>query len=572
MKVFAITVEPGEEKPTIWESLCNGCGICVRKCPFDAISIINLPQELEEECVHRYAKNAFKLFRLPTPSTGKVTGIIGKNGAGKTTALKILSGEVVPNLGDYSAPAIWDNVIQHFRGSTLYDYFSNLREKQLRVVHKPQYIDQLASVIKGTVGDVLEKIDERGKARQVSEHLDLRGLWEREISVLSGGEGQRLAIASAICRDADIYIFDEPSSYLDIRQRLHAAIAIRSLLDDGKTVLTAEHDIAMLDYLSDQVCLIYGEPAVYGVVSHPRVVRTGINIYLQGYLPDDNMRFRDEPIQFHSRPAPSSWQSSQILFQWNSLEKSYEGFKLTVQPGYINRGEVVGALGSNGIGKTTFVKLIAGLETPSKGELENLKPSEVMHKPQYISRQYPGTVANLLRDVAGSAFETSFYKSEIISPLRLEKLLERGVPDLSGGELQKITIAACLSKPAQIYLIDEPSAFLDVEERLAVARMIRRTVEKAGAAAIVVEHDVSVLDFLADRLLPFLGTPGVEGQVQGPVTLRDGMNAVLEDLQVTFRRDLTTGRPRINKQDSRLDRHQKEIREYYYVPSTSDED
>ena len=132
--------------------------------------------------------------------------------------------------------------------------------------------------------------------------------------------------------------------------------------------------------------------------------------------------------------------------------------------------------------------------------------------------------------------------------------------------MQRTAVAACLSKKSQIYLLDEPSAYLDVEERLAMAKAIRRTVESQGVTAFVVEHDVAAQDFIADRIMVFKGETGVEGHAETPTGLRDGMNTFLKEMAVTFRRDAVTNRPRVNKEGSRLDRHQKEIGEYYYVP------
>jgi ATP-binding cassette subfamily E protein 1 len=139
------------------------------------------------------------------------------------------------------------------------------------------------------------------------------------------------------------------------------------------------------------------------------------------------------------------------------------------------------------------------------------------------------------------------------------------VAELSGGELQKTAITACLSQKAELYLLDEPSAYLDVEERLNMARAIRRIVEAHNVTAFVVEHDVVAQDFIADRLMVFAGEPGVKGIADKPTRLRDGMNMFLKQMEVTFRRDPLTKRPRVNKDDSRLDKFQKEIGEYYYL-------
>lgn len=562
-KIEAIRFE--NDHPIVVEQLCVGCGICVKKCPFKALSIINLPDEIEGECSHRFGPNTFKLFRLPAPSPGIVLGLLGQNGIGKTTALKILAGEAKPNLGKYDEPPEWPQVIQHFRGSALQEYFEKLSEKKLKIALKPQYVDKLPQAVSGKVKDLLEKVDERHEFANIIERLQLTSIIDRSLDVLSGGELQRVAIAAAMSREADVYLFDEPSSYLDVHQRLQVAKVIRSLKDTGKTIIVAEHDLAILDYLSDQICVFYGCPSVYGIVSHVHAVRTGINIYLEGFVPDENVRFRKEPIIFHVKPPSTGWSSDDILITWDAMEKSFNGFSLSVDAGQAGIGEVIGVLGPNGIGKTTFVRLLAGMEKPDVGTSPMQSEADVGYKPQYISAGYQGTVEQLLRSVAKDEYTSGWYKTEISQPLTLDLLLERDVSELSGGELQRIAIAACLSKKAVLYLLDEPSAYLDVEERLAMARTIRRVIETRKAAAFVVEHDVVAQDFIADRLMIFKGESGIKGHATAPTTLRKGMNAFLKNMNITFRRDPSTKRPRVNKEDSKMDRYQKKTNEYYYI-------
>jgi ATP-binding cassette subfamily E protein 1 len=254
--IYAIKIEEKENKPTIYEKICSGCGICVKKCPFNAISIVNLPQELETECSHRFGKNMFKIYRLPLPQPGIVTGLIGKNGIGKSTILKILAGDIKPNLGKYDAPPKWPSIIRKYRGSVLQEYFVKLRERRLKVVHKPQYVDLIPKVATGRIDRLLEKADERGKYSEIMKKLQLENIRKRDVGDLSGGELQRLAVAIAFCKDADIYLFDEPSSYLDVKQRLETAKVIRSLKDENKIIIVAEHDLIVLDYLSDQVYIL----------------------------------------------------------------------------------------------------------------------------------------------------------------------------------------------------------------------------------------------------------------------------------------------------------------------------
>lgn len=562
-KIEAIRFE--NNKPVVSELLCTGCGICVKKCPFKALSIVNVPEELKNECVHRFGPNSFKLFRLPVPSPGAVLGLLGQNGIGKSTVLKILSGEIKPNFERYNNPPDWPEIIRYFRGSILQTYFQKLSSGQLKVVHKPQYVDKIPLVVNGTVGEILKRIDERDKLNEISKKLQLKVIWDRPIEVLSGGELQRVAIAAAVCRDADVYLFDEPSSYLDVRQRLEVAKVIRSLKEEDKIIIVAEHDLAVLDYLSDYICIFYGKPGVYGIASHIHGVRVGINIYLNGFIPDENMRFRKEPIIFHIKPPAIASSTDLPTLKWGEMTKTYGSFTLKIEAGEARAGEVIGILGPNGIGKTTFIKILAGIEKPDNGRSLTENVLKVSYKPQYISTEYEGTVENLLRAAAKEQFMSSWYISEIIHPLNLSPLLDRNVKDLSGGELQKVAIAACLSLEADIYLLDEPSAYLDVEERLAMAKVIRRIVEDKNVTAFVVEHDIVAQDFIADRLMIFTGEPGIYGLAKTPVSLLDGMNMFLKEMGVTFRRDPETKRPRVNKEGSRLDEYQKSIGQYYYV-------
>ncbi|KAF5185761.1 ATP-binding cassette subfamily E, member, partial [Thalictrum thalictroides] len=365
------------------------------KCPFGAIQIINLPKGLDKDTTHRYGPNSFKLHRLPVPRPGQVLGLVGTNGIGKSTALKILAGILKPNLGRFNSPPDWVEILKYFRGSELQNYFTRFLEDNMKASIKPQNIDDFRKSGKGTVRQHIDQADEREMKFDLCTQLELNEILDREVSELSGGELQRFSIAVAALKKAEIYIFDEPSSYLDVRQRLKAAKVIRSLRTPKSYVIVVEHDLSVLDYLSDFVCCLYGKPGAYGVVTLPFSVREGINIFLAGFLPTENLRFREESITF---------------------------------------------------------------------------------------------------------------------------------------------------KHADIYLIDEPSAHFDSEQRIIASKVIKRFILHAKKTAFVVEHDFIMATYLADKVIVFKGKPSVSCTAHAPQSLVTGMNRFLSHLDITFRQDPTNYR------------------------------
>ncbi len=549
-----------DDFPVITESLCIGCGICIRRCPFNAIKIVSVPDELNRNILHQYGIDSFRMYSLPELAKGRVNALLGQNALGKTTTMNILSGVVIPNFGNFSKNDNRDYVIEKFSKSVMGQYFKDLYNGNKKAVLKNQYVDLIPRVVKGTVKSILKNND-NGNLDYITSELSLESSLNRDIKELSGGELQKLAIAMTLLKEADIYLFDEASSYLDINERIRVSNIIKEL-SRNKIVMVVEHDLAILDKMADQVNLVYGSPGAYGVITHEKSTNKAINEFLSGYLREENVRIRPSSIDFNIKSSKRITVTAKVT-SWTKMSKKFENFDLNINEGYINREEIIGVLGQNALGKTTFVKMLSGVIKPDSGSVEN--ELKIAYKPQYISSDFHGTVYEMFSNLLKEKMEDTFIKNEIISPLNIEELYDRYVEDLSGGELQRSSIALTLSTDADLYLIDEPSAHLDSSYRMSVSKIIRRAIENNKKSAIVVDHDIYLIDLISDALIVFNGEQGISGESVGPMDMRDGMNLFLKGIGITFRRDEITKRPRINKTDSALDRQQKLKGEYYYI-------
>lgn len=565
----------------ISEDLCIGCGACVRKCPFNAIQIINLPHVLDN-IIFKYDHNSFQVHNLPMPKKGYVLGLIGANGCGKTTCLQILCNKILPNFGDHSKVSTTNDVTKYYRGSELQKYFGLLYKNSLKIVTKSQYVETLLNQLNGTVEENINKANTLAveELQYIYDKLSLHEFGKKNINVLSGGQLQRFAIAMTLIQQADVYMFDEPSSYLDIKQRIKMAEAIRVLLlKKEKYVIVVEHDMSVLDYLSDHICMLYGKPGVYGVVSLPYSVREGINMFLDGYIDAENMRFRADKLNFkftidsdlkivkkitenEKENDNNEIEVTQEKITYPVLKKTYPGFNLHVQSGDVYSSEVTVLVGENGTGKTTFIRMLCGLEKSDN----NTAPPElvVSYKPQIIKAKFEGTVEELFNKKIKNSFHDEYFVREVIKPLQIEHLMDHPVKTLSGGEAQRVAIILALGRPADIYLIDEPSAYLDIEQRLIVAKIIKKFIVNHKKYCFLVEHDFIMSTYLAAKVIIFSkSSDPVGGSASCPHNFAQGFNLFLKELGVTFRRDTTTYRPRINKLNSQNDKIQKEKGDYF---------
>lgn len=614
------------------------CPVCVTKCklaPGDAISVVKLPTNLTTNTTHKYGPNSFKLHGLPIPKPGHVLGLLGSNGTGKSTAVKILAGYVKPNLGVLDEKPEWADIVSYYRGSDLQTYFTNILQDKLTVAMKPQLEASFSRRLKGaSVRALMEKRNERKLMDRYAKEFDLVHLLDRNIEDLSGGELQRFAVACTMNRDADVYIFDEVTSFLDIKQRLQVTDLMRSLVHEGdvewpddemagskKYVITIEHDLAILDYMSDYVQCLYGAPGAYGVVTSRSRVRNGINQFLAGFISSDNMRFRDHELTFKVKASdfvantddgddkadkPKKDDEKKVrkgfldypAMTHTRRRKDKEtgevksAFTLHIEAGGFRAGECIVMLGENGTGKSTFMELLAGntkeqrkaanpvtvgsWEANQPGAKPSLAGLGVSYKTQGLNpklRSFRGTVQECLEQFINRSLGDRLFRLLVMKPLNIDSMVDLPVSSLSGGEMQRLSIVLCLGVPASVYLIDEPSAALDCEQRVIAAKVMKRwVINHLNQTIFLVEHDFVMAAAMADRVIVYDGNPGMECTARTPTSVAEGFNSFLKHLNVTFRRDPINFRPRINKKNSRVDRMQKAAGEYFLFDACEEDE
>lgn len=522
--------------------------IIQKKIPNDSVRIVELPSE-SGNLIHQFGKNSFRLYNLPRPNKGQIIGLIGRNGIGKTTALKILSGEIEPNMGKYNSNITLDESLDRISDSSTIQHLKDVHSGDFKVSRKPQIASEYN--IDKKVGDILET---QGNM-DIIDNLSIDNLLTNDLSSLSGGELQKVLLARVLETDSDIYIFDEPSSFLDVGQRITASDVIKNNIGEDSVTFIVDHDLTFLESICDTVHILYGEPNSYGVVSNPLSTRNGINNYVKGYVSSDEVMVRNEKFEFDIRGSEDK-KLEDIAIKYDDFNVSLGSFDLFVNEGSIRESQVIGILGENGLGKTTFAKSLAG-----KLKTEQEFAFTVSYKPQYLDINNENisvkTYISQIPELKGSI------SSDLKSKLEIENLMNQDLGDLSGGELQRLSIAICISREADIYVLDEPSAYLDVEKRNMTGKVLNNYSSKTGKPILVIDHDIFLINTVSDDIIVFRGEPGVKGEASTVMEISEGMNEFLSDMDITLRKDKDTKRPKVNKKDSQLDRKQKKQGDYY---------
>ncbi|AAK39670.1 RNase L inhibitor (nucleomorph) [Guillardia theta] len=557
---LCIKIEDSNNIVNIHEINCIGCGICVKKCPYDAIKIINLPF-MKKKPIHSFGLNSFRLYSLPIPKKNLIIGLIGANGIGKSTSFKIIAGELYPNFGEIGKKNSYKETVKLFKGSELFYFFQEFEKKKITVSIKTQNVEKLRETFNGKVKENIKNYYDLFNLLDLSIYDDIL---EKDIEFLSGGELQKFAMLKTFIENSDILLIDEFTSFLDIKQRIEMTNFIKMFhkLNQNKYCITIDHDLTIIEFLSDMISITYGESGGYGNISLQYKPKDALNMYFDGYLPSENIRFRPFSFEFSIRnKSVNSISSKKIQIEYENMNIKLGKLKLNIKSGTLNKSESIIFLGENGKGKTSLLKIFAGILKTEKYEI--FKKNQISYKPQMISPRFIGTVEELFIKKIPFVFTDEYLKDLLIKPLKINSLLKKDLSYLSGGELQRIAITLCLAQDADLYLIDEPSAYLDIDQRIVISKIIRKMCSNSNKTFLIIEHDFLMASSIGDKVINFKPENSTLIEVSSPIEINRGINEFLEIMEITYRSDSMTNRPRINSKNSLIDREQKKQKKFF---------
>ncbi|MFH1107476.1 MAG: ATP-binding cassette domain-containing protein, partial [Candidatus Micrarchaeota archaeon] len=489
--------------------LCTGCGICPKVCPFHALTIINLAEAKPEDLVYSYGYNSFGLYRLALPKKG-LTAIVGENGCGKTTNVRLLAGLLEPQ----RTPT--KEIEEFFRGG------------RGSFVVKPQEL--AAPKESKSVGELLEGVDESGRLADLVKLFDLEKLLQRSLGQLSGGELQRVVVAAALARDKENYFLDEPFSFLDYVYRIRLTEFLKEHFSE-KRVLLVDHDLSLLSYVCMQSYILYGRESAYGIVSQVYSTDRAVNMFLEGFIGPENVRFRDEAISYRQYPES---EHKREAYSIGAMEASKGAFVVR-NPSQISllEGEVVGIAGPNGIGKSALCESVF-LHSSGRAAF----------KPQLLDRSH--------QLVGESLSASGIFPENALKTMDLRRLEFLRQSDLSGGQLQRLKVFECLNQEKSLYILDEPTNMLDASARITLSKVVRERAQGLSAV-LVVDHDLEFLYNTVDRVVVMEGVPAVEGRVAGIFDKDEGIRMLMRQFDLSYRRDGESRRLKLNKKGSKKD-------------------
>lgn len=432
---------------------------------------------------------------------GECILLCGKSGCGKSTLLKLING-IIPEFYDGDiCGSVRVNGINTFTTEIheLSKFVGSVFQNPKTQFYTTNTTDEIAFGLEN-YGIDTEAINKR--IIEVEKDLRLERLMNKNIFNLSGGEKQKIAIASTYALSPEIFVLDEPSSSLDIKSMKELSQTIENLKAMGKTIIIAEHRLWYLKDIVDRAIYMEDGKIIreYNMeeiekLSEDERLKTGLrhSSYKDINLVNNEESFNEE----------SSLEIRNLIFKRNARTiLSIDNLKFSY-------GNIIGIVGENGIGKSTFAKIVCGLYKTNDEEI--LKDNRRFNRRNRIKESLLVMQEVNYQLFTDTVFDEILLTSKIrdknivntyLKDMELENIIDRNPHTLSGGQKQRVIILSALLSGKKILFFDEPTSGLDYRNMKIVAKNIKK-VKKKDRLILIISHDIEFLESVCDSIVEF---------------------------------------------------------------------
>ena len=432
---------------------------------------------------------------------GECILLCGRSGCGKSTLLKLING-IIPEFydGDISG-SVMVNGMNTFT-TPIYKLSKNVGsvfQNPKTQFYTTNTTDEIAFGLEnyGIEREVINK-----RIEEVEKELHLENLMNKNIFNLSGGEKQKIAIASIYALNPEIFILDEPSSSLDIKSMKELSLTIKKLKSLGKTIIIAEHRLWYLKDIADR--------AIY--LEDGKIIREYSMDEIENLSEDERTRTGLRHSDYKAIERFDDFETSNkgtLLELKNLIFKRNTKIILSIEDLKFCYGNIIGIVGENGIGKSTLAKIICGLYKENKGKIlkddENLNIKSRLNESLLIMQEVNYQLfTDIVKDeiVLTSNIKDDYVLDTWLKDMELKNISDRNPHTLSGGQKQRVIILSALLSDKKILFFDEPTSGLDYRNMKIVAKNIKK-VKEEDKLILIISHDVEFLESVCDKVINF---------------------------------------------------------------------
>ncbi len=453
-----------------------------------------------KNCSFRYQNTedfALKELHLQI-KPGECVILSGKSGCGKTTLTRLLNG-LSPSFFPGELTGSCNTFGLETGAAAIEDYvplvgsvFQNPKTQYFNV----DTTAELAFPCEN-IGMAAHDIQERVK--DCAAEFGLDNLLDRSIFKLSGGEKQRIAFGAACMLHPKLLVLDEPTSNLDYRaiRELHDMIATKKA--EGTTIIIAEHRLAWIADIADRFCFFENGRLTRQWTTEEFRALPLSKLQAMGLRPLDIEPYHRQAMEKSKLPSPGKApliSAEQLSVGYGRKSPVYQ-----VDTFQICKGEIIGLMGHNGVGKSTLAKTLCGLQKPVSGTIAPAKEKDRLKHSFMVMQDvnYQLFSDSVREEVLLGATKPELCE-QVLEVLGLQELADRHPMSLSGGQKQRVAIASAMLSGKDFIVLDEPTSGLDYYHMTQVAQLLNQLKEQ-GAAVLVITHDEELAAGWCDRVI-----------------------------------------------------------------------